>query len=115
MDNEVISTWVSGHLDAFKLRIRVFGDQEDINLTTMLTSSYVAVARLVGLDDLSTDRQAEELVFERARYVYNDALDEFMQNYNSEIAMVYQFYKNQRDAAEEALNDITSKTSTANS
>ncbi len=72
-------------LAAFKDRMRITSDDEDDNLKKMLSSSIVAVALLVGADEI--DDMLVELAFERARYVYHDALDEFQTNYANEIEL----------------------------
>ena len=77
--------FVEKNLQAFKDRMRITSEDEDERLKRMLTSSIVATTSLVGateLDDLLT-----ELTFERARYVYHDALDEFQKNYADEIEL----------------------------
>ena len=65
--------------------MRIPSDDEDDNLKKMLSSSIVAVALLVGADEI--DDMLVELAFERARYVYHDALDEFQTNYANEIEL----------------------------
>lgn len=77
--------FVEKNLQAFKDRMRITSEDEDERLKRMLASSIVATTSLVGateLDDLLT-----ELTFERARYVYHDALDEFQKNYADEIEL----------------------------
>ena len=77
--------FVEKNLQAFKDRMRITSGDEDERLKRMLSSSIVATTSLVGateLDDLLT-----ELTFERARYVYHDALDEFQKNYADEIEL----------------------------
>lgn len=84
-------------LAAFKERMRITSDDEDDNLKKMLSSSIVAVALLVGADEI--DDMLVELAFERARYVYHDALDEFQTNYANEIelqAMVHSLKEAER-------------------
>lgn len=79
------ANFVDKNLQAFKDRMRITSEDEDERLKRMLTSSIVATTSLVGateLDDLLT-----ELTFERARYVYHDALDEFQKNYADEIEL----------------------------
>lgn len=73
------------HLNAFKERMRITSSDEDENLKKMLSSSIVAVALLVGANEI--DDMLVELAFERARYVYHDALDEFQTNYANEIEL----------------------------
>lgn len=77
--------FADGQLAAFKERMRITSDDEDDNLKKMLSSSIVAVALLVGADEI--DDMLVELAFERARYVYHDALDEFQTNYANEIEL----------------------------
>ncbi|MEO3686473.1 hypothetical protein QK916_02895 [Lactococcus lactis] len=73
-------------LDAFKDRMRISTTDENElnNLKKMLGASYIAILRLVGIKE-NPDENDEELIFERARYVYNDALDEFLHNYEQDI------------------------------
>lgn len=61
-----------------------FGDFEDDNLEDVLTKSAFALRIDCG-DYNMTDPAFEELVFERSRYVYNDALEYFEDNFLSEI------------------------------
>lgn len=77
--------FVDEQLAAFKERMRITSADEDDNLKKMLSSSIVAVALLVGADEI--DDMLVELAFERARYVYHDALDEFQTNYANEIEL----------------------------
>ena len=77
--------FVDEQLAAFKGRMRITSADEDDNLKKMLSSSIVAVALLVGADEI--DDMLVELAFERARYVYHDALDEFQTNYANEIEL----------------------------
>ena len=77
--------FAAGQLADFKERMRITSDDEDDNLKKMLSSSIVAVALLVGADEI--DDMLVELAFERARYVYHDALDEFQTNYANEIEL----------------------------
>lgn len=74
------------NLDAFKDRMRISTTDENElnNLKKMLGASYIAILRLVGIKE-NPDESDEELIFERARYFYNDALDEFLHNYEQDI------------------------------
>nr|DAG41412.1 MAG TPA: Head Tail Connector Protein [Bacteriophage sp.] len=73
------------NLQAFKDRMRITSGDEDERLKRMLASSIVATTSLVGATEL--DEMLTELTFERARYVYHDALDEFQKNYADEIEL----------------------------
>ncbi|EOO78342.1 MULTISPECIES: hypothetical protein [Bacillus cereus group] len=79
--NTVISNEI---LQQFKDRMRL-GDEEDDNLRRILFASNQALIKVCGNYDLNTDEVFKELIFERARYVYNDALEYFNQNFLSQI------------------------------
>ncbi|MBK5471436.1 hypothetical protein JFU54_12980 [Bacillus sp. TH19] len=73
-------------LQEFKDRMHL-GDDEDDNLKRILSTSNKALLRICGDYDINNDEAEEfkELVFERSRYVYNDALEYFDQNFLSQI------------------------------
>lgn len=75
-------------LEEFKSRMHL-GDFEDDNLKELLSFSVTYVKTRCGEFNLEgskdTDIQAKELVFERTRYLYNDALEYFEDNFLSEI------------------------------
>ena len=64
----------NGVLQEFKDRMHL-GDDEDDNLKRILSTSNKALLRICGSYDLNNDEEFKELVFERSRYVYNDALE----------------------------------------
>jgi len=67
-------------LGEFKERMHL-GDQENENLRRILSASVVALQKVCGAYDISIDEDFKELVFERSRYVYNDALEYFDTNF----------------------------------
>ncbi|MES5942331.1 MULTISPECIES: hypothetical protein [unclassified Bacillus cereus group] len=71
-------------LQQFKDRMRL-GNEEDENLKRILSMSNKALLRVCGDYDLNTNEEFKELVFERSRYVYNDALEYFDKNFLSQI------------------------------
>ncbi|MEM4857166.1 MULTISPECIES: hypothetical protein [Bacillus] len=79
--NTVISNEI---LQQFKDRMHL-GDEEDDNLKRILSMSNKALLRVCGNYDLNKDEEFKELVFERSRYVYNDALEYFDKNFLSQI------------------------------
>ncbi len=83
-------TWADANLNSFKQRMRISTNDSDelANLTDMLIASYTSILRLVGVPDTS-DPEVKELIFERSRYTYNDALDEFKENYKQNIRDVF--------------------------
>jgi hypothetical protein len=71
-------------LGEFKERMHL-EDHEDENLRRILSASVVALKKVCGDYDINSDEDFKELVFERSRYVYNDALEFFNKNFLSEI------------------------------
>lgn len=71
-------------LDPFKERMRIFHSGEDANLSRMLESSQMVITRLVGSGNIQ-DHQIRELILERARYVYNDQVEFFYENFKADI------------------------------
>ena len=102
-------TWANGHLKSFKQRMRINTEDPDelANLTKMLIASYTSILRLVGVSD-ATDPEVEELIYERSRYTYNDALDEFKENYKENIRDV--FLANQPEESEGSDDKVTENT-----
>ncbi|MDT2858120.1 MULTISPECIES: hypothetical protein [Lactococcus] len=98
-------TWADANLNSFKQRMRISTNDSDelANLTDMLIASYTSILRLVGVPDAS-DPEVKELIFERSRYTYNDALDEFKENYAQNIRDV--FLANQPEESEESDDKI---------
>ncbi len=92
--------FASEKLDAFKERMRISNNEEDNNLKRMLRSSVVAIVLLVGATEV--EDMLTELVFERARYVYHDALDEFQRNYSAEIELQYVINKMKGEESDDA-------------
>ncbi|HFJ9493192.1 TPA: hypothetical protein ACGW7D_005689 [Bacillus cereus] len=75
---------LNGILQQFKDRMHL-GDDEDDNLKRILSTSNKALLRVCGNYDLNKDEEFKELVFERSRYIYNDALEYFDKNFLSQI------------------------------
>ena len=71
-------------LRLFKQRMRISYDTDDENLKAILESSVSAIEKLTGSDDL-TDPAIRELVIERSRYVYNDSLEFFYDNFINDL------------------------------
>ncbi|PES17538.1 MULTISPECIES: hypothetical protein [Bacillus cereus group] len=81
MRNATISDEI---LQEFKERMHL-GDEEDDNLKRILSTSNMALLRVCGDYDLNNNEEFKELVFERSRYAYNDALEYFDKNFLSQI------------------------------
>jgi hypothetical protein len=95
-------------LKEFKERMH-FGDDEDTNLSRILSASVKALIKACGNYDITVDEDFKELVFERSRYVYNDALEYFSQNFLTEINNLML-----GKALEEIVLDSTTSTTTTN-
>lgn len=74
-------------LSEFKNRMHI-SDDEDENITRILRASAIDLTAKCGEHDISTDERFKELVFERSRYVYNDALEYFDNNFLSQILAI---------------------------
>ena len=75
-------------LQEFKDRMHFTHNSEDSNLQKLLSFSISAITRRVGAFDINENEGARELVLERTRYAYNDALEYFDKNFESEILSV---------------------------
>ncbi|MCQ0957319.1 hypothetical protein L2I63_27015 [Bacillus cereus] len=71
-------------LQQFKDRMHL-GDDEDDNLRRILFASNESLIKVCGSYDINKDETFKELVFERSRYVYHDALEYFTKNFLTEI------------------------------
>lgn len=72
-------------LQEFKERLHISHSSEDLSLKRLLSFSITDLISKCGEFDISVDEKAKELVFERSRYVYNDALEFFDENFLSMI------------------------------
>ena len=72
-------------LDEFKQRMHITHGAEDENLKRLLSFSYIYIQSKCGEFLLDENQTGKELVFERTRYVYNDAAEYFDDNFLSMI------------------------------
>lgn len=80
-------------LEPFKERMRIFHSGEDKNLSLMLESSEANILSLVG-SQYPTEPRVRELILERARYVYNDQVEFFYENFQGDLmALSLENYK----------------------
>lgn len=73
------------NVNEFKARMRVYHDHEDNRLKSMLDNSYAFLANKCGDFSMDAPNEGKELVFERTRYVYHDAVEYFDENYQSMV------------------------------
>lgn len=71
-------------LREFKERMKISHSYEDENLKRLLLASIWALNHSCGEFDFDHE-MGKELVFERARYAYNDSLEFFANNFLTEI------------------------------
>ncbi|OFS43396.1 MULTISPECIES: hypothetical protein [Staphylococcus] len=74
----------SDHVEEFKNRNRIFYDIEDDRIESDLKMSYEDIKSKCGDFDMN-NAIGRELVYERTRYVFNDKLEEFHNNFLSNI------------------------------
>lgn len=78
--NEVTEELIGEFIDRMKL-----SDGENTNLTRILKASIEDLTDKCGDYDVHESERFKELVFERSRYVYNDALEFFDNNFLAQI------------------------------
>lgn len=74
-------------LKSFKERMKIFHNGENENISRILESSETYILKTVGSKDIS-DPRIKELVQERARYVYNDQVEFFYENFQGDLMML---------------------------
>ncbi|EDN7323695.1 phage gp6-like head-tail connector protein [Listeria monocytogenes] len=72
-------------LETFKERMHIFHDSEDSNLKQLLSFSIADLQDKCGVFNVDEHDRARELVIERTRYAYNDAIEFFDENFQSQI------------------------------
>jgi len=65
--------------------MKITHDIEDDNLKRLLSFSISYMESKIGEFDIDGNLQARELVIERTRYLYNDSVEFFEDNFLSEI------------------------------
>ncbi|EKU50320.1 hypothetical protein [Staphylococcus massiliensis] len=73
------------HVQEFKSRNRIFYKMEDERIKRDLELSYEDIKAKCGQFDINESPTGRELVYERTRYVFNDCLEEFHENFLSNI------------------------------
>lgn len=72
-------------LQEFKDRLHITHKSEDSHLKSLLSFSYADISDKCGSFPLDTANHGKELVLERSRYAYNDALEYFVGNFLTQI------------------------------
>ncbi|WP_318247553.1 phage gp6-like head-tail connector protein [Cytobacillus kochii] len=72
-------------VEEFKQRMHISHSSEDDNLKRLLSFSYEDIKAKCGVFEIGKNKRGKELIFERTRYVYNDALEYFDDNFLSQL------------------------------
>ncbi|MHB7915055.1 hypothetical protein ACYCKW_06230 [Staphylococcus haemolyticus] len=78
----------SNHVEEFKNRNRIFYNFEDERIKNDLEMSFEDIKSKCGEFDIEENLLGRELVYERTRYVFNDKLEEFHNNFLSSIVQL---------------------------
>lgn len=73
------------HVEEFKKRNRIFYEMENERIRVDLELSYNDIKAKCGDFNIEEYNLGRELVYERTRYVLNDKLEEFHDNFLSSI------------------------------
>lgn len=74
------------HVQEFKENMNIFHKSQDDKFKRNLNSSYLAIQNICGDFDVDKSVLGKELVFERARYMNNDQLEFFDDNFSTMIS-----------------------------
>lgn len=72
-------------IDEFKARFRIFHSSEDSDIGEQLESSFADIKSIIGEFDPTKYEKGKELVFERTRYLRNESLEYFYDNFQTMI------------------------------
>lgn len=68
-------------IDEFKDRFRIFHSSEDEGIGKQLESGFTDIKSIIGEFDPTKYEKGKELVYERTRYLRNEALEYFYDNF----------------------------------
>lgn len=69
------------YIDEYKARFRIFHSSEDEEIGEQLENSFEDIQSLIGTFDPAAYKKGKELVFERTRYLRNESLEYFYDNF----------------------------------
>ncbi len=73
------------YIDEYKARFRIFHSSEDEEIGEQLENSFEDIQSLIGTFDPAAYKKGKELVFERTRYLRNESLEYFYDNFQMMI------------------------------
>ena len=95
-------------LAEIKHALAITWDEEDREVERLAKRSLYAINDLVGTEvDIETNLAAREMVIQRVRYDYNNALDEFETNYKRQLSrLILQVAIAERKKAENGTETV---------
>lgn len=72
-------------IDEYKRRFRIFHSSEDDDIGEQLESSFADLKSIIGDFEPNKFFKGKELVFERTRYLRNESLEYFYDNFQTMI------------------------------
>lgn len=72
-------------IDEYKRRFRIFHSSEDDDIGEQLESSFADLKSIIGDFEPNNFLKGKELVFERTRYLRNESLEYFYDNFQTMI------------------------------
>lgn len=73
------------NLKEFKESMKIYHTHSDSHLKRLLQSSYKFLSKKCGAFPMDEENEGKELVFSRARYAHNDAVEYFDDNFMSMV------------------------------
>ncbi|MED2777311.1 hypothetical protein P4278_07095 [Bacillus thuringiensis] len=95
-------------LEEIKHALAITWDEENREITRLAERSVYAINDVVGIEvDIETNLSAREMVIQRVRYDYNNALDEFETNYKRQLSrLILQVAIAERKKAENGTETV---------
>ncbi|MGM0183429.1 hypothetical protein IGK74_002394 [Enterococcus sp. AZ150] len=72
-------------IEEFKSRFRIFHSSEDLEIGIQLNDSFFDIQSLIGKFNPEDFPKGKELVYERTRYLRNESLEYFYDNFQTMI------------------------------
>ncbi|MEN3132930.1 hypothetical protein ABDI49_19760 [Bacillus cereus] len=96
-------------LEEIKHALAITWDEENREINRLAERSIYAINDLVGTEvDIETHLAAREMVIQRVRYDYNNALDEFETNYKRQLSrLILQVAIAERKKAENGTETVS--------
>ena len=85
MEEKEVTMNTPEFISQYKARFRIFHSSEDEDIGEQLESSFKIIKTLIGKFDPNDFLEGAELVFERVRYVRNESIEFFYDNFQQAI------------------------------